>query len=105
MSKQNEFAMDYDPMLELAKQVGDMQTDFAEMLSSLDSLMESVDGQWEGKAQVEFAVAYSKLRPKLKTISEVLANYATAINGAVTNEQDLESFNKTLYNPISSPTF
>jgi WXG100 family type VII secretion target len=101
MSKQNDFAMDYDALSELAKQVGDMQTEFDQMLKSFDELVVSVDGQWQGKAQVEFAVAYSKLRPKLDAISTVLQNYATEINNAATNEQALESINErleTIYN-------
>ena len=105
MSKQNDFAMDYEAMAELAKQVDVMQTDFVQMLDSLDDLVESVDGQWQGKAQVEFATAYSKLRPKLETIGEVLQNYATEINNAASSEQDVESLNKTLFNPVSYPTF
>jgi len=54
---------------------------------------------------VEFAAAYSKLKPKLDTISEVLQNYATEINNAANSEQDVESLNKTLFNPVSYPSF
>lgn len=105
MSMQNDFAMEYDAIAELAKQVNGMQTDFADMIKSLDELVTSVDSQWQGKAQVEFAVAYSKLRPKLDAISTVLQNYATEINNAATSEQDVESLNKTLFNPVSYPSF
>lgn len=100
MSKQNDFAMDYSALAELAKQVSNMQTDFTYLLKSLDDLVASLDGQWQGKAQVEFAVAYSKLKPELDTISEVLQNYATEINNAVVNEQDMECINKALANKL-----
>lgn len=105
MSTAEVFSMDYSAMGELAKEVTVMNKDFQEMITNLTSLVESLDGQWQGKAQVEFAAAYSKLKPKLDTISEVLQNYATEINNAANSEQDVESFNKTLFNPVSYPSF
>ena len=99
------FSMDYSAMGNLAKEVTAMNEDFRDMITNLATLVDSLDGQWQGKAQVEFAAAYSKLKPKLDTISEVLQNYATEINNAATGEQDLESLNKTLFNPVSYPSF
>lgn len=105
MSTADIFSMDYSAMGELAKAVTAMNQDFQEMITDLDTLVESLDGQWQGKAQVEFAAAYSKLKPKLDTISEVLQNYATEINNATASEQDLESSNKALFKPVSYPSF
>ena len=105
MSTADIFSMDYSAMGNLAKEVTTMNKDFRDMITNLATLVDSLDGQWQGKAQVEFATAYSKLKPKLDTISEVLQNYATEINNAATSEQDLESSNKTLFNPISYPSF
>ena len=99
------FSMDYSAIGNLAKEVTAMNKDFQDMITNLATLVESLDGQWQGKAQVEFAAAYSKLKPKLDTISEVLQNYATEINNAASSEQDVESLNKTLFNPVSYPTF
>ena len=99
------FSMDYSAMGNLAKEVTAMNKDFQDMITNLATLVESLDGQWQGKAQVEFAAAYSKLKPKLDTISEVLQNYATEINNAASSEQDVESLNKTLFNPVSYPSF
>ena len=99
------FSMDYSAMGNLAKEVTAMNKDFQDMITNLATLVDSLDGQWQGKAQVEFAAAYSKLKPKLDTISEVLQNYATEINNAATSEQDVESLNKTLFNPVSYPSF
>ncbi len=104
MSTTDITSMDYSAMSELAKEVRTMNDDFQEMIKNLDSLVESLDGQWQGKAQVEFATAYSKLKPKLQTISETLQNYATEIENATSNEKDLEDFNKKLFNPITYPT-
>lgn len=99
------FSMDYSAMGNLAKEVTAMNKDFQDMITNLATLVDSLDGQWQGKAQVEFAAAYSKLKPKLDTISEVLQNYATEINNAASSEQDVESLNKTLFNPVSYPSF
>lgn len=99
------FSMDYSAMGNLAKEVTAMNKDFQDMITNLATLVESMDGQWQGKAQVEFAAAYSKLKPKLDTISEVLQNYATEINNAASSEQDVESLNKILFNPIIHPSF
>jgi len=101
----DQFSMDYSAMGNLAKEVTVMNKEFQDMITNLATLVESLDGQWQGKAQVEFAAAYSKLKPKLDTISEVLQNYATEINNAATSEQDVESLNKTLFNPVSYPSF
>lgn len=99
------FSMDYSAMGNLAKEVTAMNKDFQDMITNLATLVDSLDGQWQGKAQVEFAAAYSKLKPKLDTISEVLQNYATEIKNAASSEQDVESLNKTLFNPVSYPSF
>ena len=99
------FSMDYSAMGNLAKEVTAMNKDFQDMITNLATLVDSLDGQWQGNAQVEFAVAYSKLKPKLETISEVLQNYATEINSTATSEQDVESLNKSLFNPVSYPSF
>lgn len=105
MSTADIFSMDYSAMGNLAKEVTTMNEDFQTMIAGLATLVESLEGQWQGKAQVEFAAAYSKLKPKLDTISEVLQNYATEINNAATSEQDVESLNKSLFNPVSYPSF
>ena len=101
----DKFSMDYSAMGNLAKEVTAMNKDFQDMITNLATLVDSLDGQWQGKAQVEFAAAYSKLKPKLDTISEVLQNYATEINNAASSEQDVESLNKTLFNPVRYPLF
>ena len=105
MSTADIFSMDYSAMGNLAKEVTAMNKEFQDMITNLATLVESLDGQWQGKAQVEFAAAYSKLKPKLETISEVLQNYTTEISNAATSEQDVESLNKTLFNPVSYPSF
>ena len=99
------FSMDYSAMENLAKEVTAMNEEFQDMIINLATLVESLNGQWQGKAQVEFAAAYSKLKPKLDAISVVLQNYSNEINNIVTREQDLESSNKTLFNPVSYLSF
>ena len=105
MSKKNDFSMDYDALKKLAEEVCQMQEDFEKMRKQLGELADSLDGQWQGKAQAEFSSAYKKLQPKLTTISEVLSDYATEITNAANGEKELESFNKTLFKPIDYLSF
>ena len=49
------FSMDYSAMGNLAKEVKAMNKDFQDMITNLATLVDSLDGQWQGKAQVEFA--------------------------------------------------
>ena len=104
MANIEDFSMDYSAMGNLAKEVTTMNDDFQKMIENLAKLVDSLDGQWQGHAQVEFAAAYSELKPKLDTISETLKNYATEINNAAFGEQDLESSNKKLFDHISYPS-
>lgn len=103
--KTADFLMDYSAMEALVTQVKAMQEDFDAMCANLDSLVNSLDGQWQGKAQVEFAASYSKLKPKLKSISAVLSNYSTEIANAASNESALEAFNTKTYGSIGVPSF
>lgn len=75
-----DFSMDYSSMESLASDVVNMQTDFEEMCKSLESLVESLEGQWQGSAQKEFAIAYSKLKPQLDSISDVLKHFSERLN-------------------------
>lgn len=82
--------MEYSSMEALADEVGNIQKDFLSMCKDLDKLVESLEGQWQGTAQKEFAVAYSKLRPKLTEIGNVLEKYTKAIKQTITNEEETE---------------
>ena len=75
-----DFSMDYSSMESLASDVVNMQTDFEKMCKSLESLVESLEGQWQGSAQKEFAIAYSKLKPQLGSISDVLKHFSERLN-------------------------
>ena len=97
------FSMEYSALTDLAIKISDMDQDFQNMLSDLDNLVDSLDGQWQGKAQVEFATAYNELRPKLSKIGEVLGNYAKEINNATCSEQNLESSNKSIFDHVNIP--
>ena len=89
--------MNYDSMEALADQVETMRTDFEDMCKNLDSLIEDLNGKWQGKAQIEFAAAYKKLRPKLETINEVLSQYSVEILNAVAKESEVEDDNAKSY--------
>jgi WXG100 family type VII secretion target len=83
--------MEYDSISSFAKEILQTQVEFSRILADLDTMVGTTNDKWRGKAQVEFATAYSNLRPKLETISNVLKNYADAMSVAVANEKSLES--------------
>ena len=86
-----DFSMGYGPMLSFADEIARTQEDFAQVCSSLDELVGSLEGKWTGKAQVEFAAAYRELKPKLVTIGSVLEAYATAIKQAAEAEENADT--------------
>lgn len=99
--KTADISMDYGSMEALASQIETMQEDFETMCTNLDSLIEDLKGQWQGKAQIEFAAAYSKLKPKLKTINEVLSQYSVEILNAVGMESETEDNSANMFEETS----
>ena len=96
-----DISMDYSAMLSLASEVDGISADFSQMIKNFDSLVESLDGQWEGAAQKDFAAAYGKLKPKLETIGDVLSKYSTAINKVASGEESTENQLAAKFNPFS----
>lgn len=90
-----DISMQYSGIEATVREICQMQTDFSDMLINLNSLMRSMDGIWEGKAQQEFALAYSKLKPKLVRIEELLGDYCTELTDLISRQQNLE---KTIHN-------
>ena len=90
--KTADFSMNYDSMELLAAEVIHMQMDFDEMCKTLDSLVESLNGQWQGSAQKEFAVAYSNLKPELDTISKTLIKFSKQVNNLFPKIQIADQF-------------
>ena len=92
--KNHDVLMDYDAMLQLADQIAQAQSEFDEMLADTNNLVKDLEGAWQGKAQMEFAVAYNGLSPKLQTINDVLKQYSSAIASAVEQVQSDEAVNE-----------
>ena len=88
-------------MTTLSKEANDLKTDFDTMVKNLNTLVNSLNGQWEGAAQKEFATAYSKLKPKLTTISKVLDTYSTAVKQVAVGEEKTESATTASINNLS----
>lgn len=97
--------MNYNSITSLAKEITQAQEEFSDLLVNLDSLVETMNGKWKGKAQVEFATAYNNLKPKLEIISGVLVNYANALSAAATNEANLEDVQKNMLSNAGIPSF
>ena len=84
-------SMTFHSLEDLSREIGNIQADFDNMRTGFDSLVQSLDGLWQGAAQKEFAVAYDKLKPKLATVSEVLSKYSEEISGAAKKQRTLDA--------------
>ena len=86
-----DISMQYSGIEATVREIRQMRTDFRAMLTNLDALIVSMDGVWEGKAQMEFALAYRNLKPKLNKIDDLLGSYTTEMNEMIRRQQMLES--------------
>lgn len=96
-----DFSMQYDSALGIAKAIDDKRLDFNGMCETLENLVDSLDGQWEGKAQYEFQTAYKNLKSKLSLISKTMEAYSTEIRTAVQSEQDTEEESSGFFDWLS----
>ena len=83
-------SMTYSSALEIAKAIDDKRLDFNGMRGTLENLVDSLSGQWEGTTQREFLTAYNKLKPKLKLICETMERYSMEIRAVVNAEKETE---------------
>lgn len=90
MSTKNDVSMNYSEMSKLSYSVQRKQQEFEKMLNELDSLVEELNGEWTGCAAQEFSIAYDKLKPKLKTVSEVLSKYSEEIANVMSCQEELD---------------
>lgn len=96
-----DFSMQYDSALGIAKAIDDKRLDFNGMCETLKSLVDSLDGQWEGKAQYEFQTAYKKLKSKLSVISKTMEAYSKEIRTTVQSEQETEEESSGFFDWLS----
>lgn len=80
--------MTYGSALNIANAIEDKRLDFNGMRGTLENLVDSLSGQWEGTAQREFLTAYNKLKPKLQLINETMERYSNEIKKTVAEEQE-----------------
>lgn len=90
MSPKLDVLIDYSQMSSLADNVEKRQQEYEKMLNKLDSLAQQINSEWTGNAQVEFATAYSKLKPKLNVVSNVLSNYSKAVTDVIQFHEDMD---------------
>lgn len=93
-------SMSYSSALDIAKAIDDKRLDFNGMRCTLDNLVDTLNGQWEGTAQREFLTAYNKLKPKLKVISETMERYSKEIRAVVATEEDQDRASSTKFKGI-----
>lgn len=95
-------SMTYSSALDIAKAIDDKRLDFNGMRGTLDNLVDTLNGQWEGAAQREFLTAYDKLKPKLKLISETMERYSKEIRTVVNEQQETEKESSTKFKGIDA---
>lgn len=95
-------SMTYSSALEIARVIDDKRLDFNGMRETLDRLVDSLSGEWEGAAQREFRAAYNKLKPKMKLISETMESYSAEIRATVAAEEEQEQASASGFRGISS---
>ena len=100
-----DLVMNYDSLLGLSNEIAQAQGNFERLLADLDSVVNTMDGKWKGKAQVEFATAYNNLKPKLTGIGTVLGNYSSALSTAAANEEALEKSHVHSFSNVGIPSF
>ena len=93
-------SMTYSSALEIAKAIDNKRLDFNGMRGTLENLVDSLSGQWEGTTQREFLTAYNKLKPKLKLISETMERYSKEIRAVVAAEEDQDKTSSTEFKGI-----
>ena len=96
--------MGFSAMEDLVQKINDEQESFEKMCTDLNSLVDSLEGQWQGSAQKEFAASYSKLKPKLEKICSVLSRYSSAIKEAASREEETDTSTAKIFTPVG-PTF
>lgn len=93
-------SMTYSSALEIAKAIDNKRLDFNGMRGTLENLVDSLSGQWEGTTQREFLTAYNKLKLKLKLISETMERYSKEIRAVVAAEEDQDKTSSTEFKGI-----
>ena len=93
---------DYASMLEIANVAVGLQEQFDQLRQKLERVNNTLEACWVGNAQVEVAIAYGKLAPKLAKVSKTLSAYTKTIKEAVKAEQATEHASSTQFRSIDS---
>jgi len=92
--------MDYAVVSGIGKEAAAIQSEFVALLSKVDSLVNSLDGVWQGSAKKEFMTAYDKLKPRFKAVSGNLTDYSNALRFVISTEQQTERQTATTFKPL-----
>lgn len=91
-----DISMQYSGIESAIREISQMDARFGDMITGVESLVGELEGAWEGKAQVEFALAYQNLKPRLDEIKVLLDDYSTVLSGMLENQQTLESISRDM---------
>lgn len=82
---------EYGSLKGLAAEIRSIKQDFEEMCANLNTLVDSLDGEWQGKAQTEFSSSYLTLKDKLQAMSEALRNFSDAVELTALNTSEADN--------------
>lgn len=83
--------MTYEAMSNASAQVKTHKENFDSMISSLTTIVSSLNGQWEGVAKTEFENAFQNLKPTLQKFSELLGRYSAELDKEVATVMEQQS--------------
>lgn len=75
--------MNYEAMKEASGKVKTHKENFDEMISGMTTIIESLNGQFEGVAKTEFENAFYTLKPNLTKLATLLGQYSVELDQAV----------------------
>ena len=85
-----DISMSYYALEDLASDIGQLKEQLNAAKEELNQLISTTDGRWKGCAQLEFAAAYDKLRPKLQSMNDVLECYQAELQRTMEREKETE---------------
>jgi WXG100 family type VII secretion target len=82
--------MTYEAMKNASSQIKTHKTNFDDMISGMTTIVNSLNGQWEGVAKEEFESAFQSLKPTLQKFSQLLERYYEELDREVADMMEKE---------------
>ena len=94
-----------DQMRERANSYQTESGNVSEMIGRLDSLLQSLLGEWEGSASEAYRERYESLRPAFTQAEELLAEISKALNTTAQNMENVDESIKRIQRIVRKSRF